>query len=92
MLRRFIYERLDRWTEEVRRQTKLDMQQLRAERAGAEQPLPPRKVPLADTPPWWQSLRQVMCGGMPALERAILGMVLPHVRPEDLLPDATLPR
>ena len=51
----------------------------------------PREAPIAGAVRWWQSLRQIVQGGVPAVERAIIGVVTPHVRPNQLLPDATVP-
>lgn len=91
MINVYKHEQLERWTAEVRRQTKRDMAQLRLERARAEQQMQPREAPIAGAIRWWQALRQMMQGGVPAMERAILGVVTPRARPDQLLPDATVP-
>ncbi len=91
MLTRNEYEQFERWTAYVRHQTKHEMTQLRLERARAEQPAAPRTAPFAGVRHWWQSVEVIVRGGVPALERAVLGLLTPRIRPEQMLPDATVP-
>lgn len=93
MINHYKYEQLERWTADVRRQTKRDMAQLRLERARAEQQLTQQhEAPLAGLVRWWQSIRQAVQGSVPALEHAIMGEMTPRTRPHHLLRDATVPQ
>ncbi|MBA3823612.1 MAG: hypothetical protein H0X24_06860 [Ktedonobacterales bacterium] len=90
MISRYKYEQLERWTADVRRQTQYDMAQLRLARARVEQQMQPREARSAGVQRWWQSIQKLVQGGVPALERATLGVVSPRAHPEQLLPDASL--
>jgi hypothetical protein len=89
MISQYKHDQLERWTAQVRRQTKYDMAQLRLDRARAEQQImQPHEAPLTGMVRWWQSTQQLVQGGVHALERAIAGALAPRTRPDRLLRDA----
>jgi hypothetical protein len=89
MLNPYEYTQFERWTQRVRRDTQREMHRLRLARARAELPVPEQRPMVAGVIAWWRVVQGIVRGGVPAIERAVLGLLTPRTQPERLLPDAT---
>ena len=84
---------LERWMRQVRVDTHHEWQRGHAAKGKlTEQGSSPIEQRLQRAGQWFGRLRHATHEGLPAVERLIVRLVNPHVAPERLLPDSSLPR
>lgn len=79
---------LDHWAHNVQKNTRVEMQRIRRLRAGHD-PVPSRlskwrNLALSQV----QAVSHMLQGGMPAVERLVMRLIVPNTKPEHLLPHA----